>query len=530
MKNFFYIFTLIVLVLLTEAVSSCQPSSKNDSNNRLKNEILTPAEVEKLIKAGIVKYSDFKAKGDGITNDMGAIVATHAFANKNNLKVKADDGATYYIGPEDRTATIKTNTDFGTAKFIIDDSNVSNRSSFIFSVEASEGSFKLGEYAITSLKKGQTNIGIRLPAESIAFATNTGKRQYIRYGVNHNDGTPQSDLFIVDKDGNIDITTPVIWDFENVTDLEFRIIDKKPITISGGEFTTIANVPDNKYTNRGFSIKRSNVVIKEMKHFIKNESSEVAPYNGFLNITTCSNIKILNCTFTGHIPPVIKGIRTGSYDITISKTINVEIIDCKQTNDINNAKFWGLMGTNFCKNITLKNCVFSRFDAHQGVYNTTISGCSLGWQGVSIIGSGELLVENSTINGSSMVNLRSDYGSTWEGSIKIKDCIFIPKNKDYASIIGGFNNEQHDFGYICYMPESITIENLYIDDSKQSVRYSGPSVFGDFNKNKKDNTYVVKYPYIITKDVYLKNVKSSSGKELILSYNKYMFKDVVIHK
>lgn len=51
-----------------------------------------------LKQRGWVSYSEFGAKGDGKSDDIGAIAATHEFANKHNLKVKADKNATYYIG------------------------------------------------------------------------------------------------------------------------------------------------------------------------------------------------------------------------------------------------------------------------------------------------------------------------------------------------------------------------------------------------------------------------------------------------
>ncbi len=73
-----------------------------------------------------------------------------------------------------------------------------------------------------------------------------------------------------------------------------------------------------------------------------------------------------------------------------------------------------------------------------------------------------------------------------------------------ANLIGGSNAGQHDFGYTCYMPEKITIENLQIKDSDHPENYNGPAIFANFNKQMVDETYVEKYPYIITKEVILK--------------------------
>jgi hypothetical protein len=73
-----------------------------------------------------------------------------------------------------------------------------------------------------------------------------------------------------------------------------------------------------------------------------------------------------------------------------------------------------------------------------------------------------------------------------------------------ASLIGGSYSGQHDFGYTCYMPERITIENLHIDDSNHPADYQGPAIFANFNRNMTDDSYVEKYPYVRTREVILK--------------------------
>lgn len=46
----------------------------------------------------LVRYSDFGAVGDGVTDDFEALVKAHTYANENDLPVVADEDATYYIG------------------------------------------------------------------------------------------------------------------------------------------------------------------------------------------------------------------------------------------------------------------------------------------------------------------------------------------------------------------------------------------------------------------------------------------------
>jgi hypothetical protein len=165
-----------------------------------------------------------------------------------------------------------------------------------------------------------------------------------------------------------------------------------------------------------------------------------------------------------------------------------------------------------------------------GVANATIRNSTLGHMGINAIGSGVLTVENSTIYGRNFINLRRDYGSTWQGEFLIHDCIFVPAggNPTSACLIGGFNSGQHDFGYTCYMPERITIENLHIDDSNHPEDYQGPAIFSNFNPQMTDDSYQEKFPYVITRDVILRNVSTASGKNLRLSDNPFQFKDVKV--
>ncbi|HOK25589.1 MAG TPA: hypothetical protein P5320_00920 [Bacteroidales bacterium] len=496
---------------------------------------ISPKDSKRLQSKGVVRYSDFGARGDGKTDDIDAIAAAHAFANLYGLKVKADDKATYYIGGKNRTAIIQTDTDFGNAAFIIDDSEVQNRNANIFLVSSTLKPFK--PEGITSLKKNQPKVDIRLPGPCLIAVTDSNVRRYIRFGPNQNNGSPQTDIFIVDAEGNVDMNAPIIWDFDHVTAITALPIDEITLTLRGGRFTTIANSAESKYNyySRGIAIRRSHVVVDGLQHFITGEGDHGAPYGGFINIGDCAFVTVQNCVFTGHkvyetIGSAGVSVSMGTYDISLNSAINVSFINCTQTNDIKDSRFWGLMGSNYCKNLILDNCIFSRFDAHMGVANATIRNSTLGHQGINAIGTGTFLVENSTIYGRNLINLRSDYGSTWQGEFIIRNCTFVPAGGRpvTASLIGGSYTGQHDFGYVCYMPERIIIENLKIDDSNHPDNYPGPAIFANFNPKMTDDTYQEKFPYVITREVILRNVTTASGKPLRISDNQYMFRNVKV--
>ncbi|MDA3926091.1 MAG: hypothetical protein PF904_15455 [Kiritimatiellae bacterium] len=483
----------------------------------------------------VVRYEKFGAVGDGVTDDIEAIVKAHKFANEHKLPVKADGGATYYIGGKNKTAVIQTDTDWGTAKFIIDDIAVTNNRSNIFEVRSTLKSFK--PEGISSLKKNQSKIDVSLPCPCFISVTDSKTKRYIRYGLNQNKGSAQTDVFIVDKKGNVVMDAPIIWDFDQITKITAQPIDRKQLTITGGIFTTKANAADSKYSyyGRGIAIKRSNVMIDGLEHHITDEGDHGAPYGGFINISSCAYVTVRNTILTGHktyrtIGSAGKPVSMGTYDISLNRALNLSFVNCKQTNDIKDRSRWGIMGSNFCKNLLLDTCSFSRFDAHQGVVNATIRNSTLGYMGINAIGFGTFLVENSTVYGRSFINLRSDYGSTWQGRFIIRNCVFVPScgRSANASLISGHYSGQHDFGYTCFMPERIEIENLRIDDTNHGKNYKGPAIFSNFNSKFKDDSYKEKFPSVKTKEVILKNVTTASGKPLRVSDNKFMFKNVKV--
>ena len=498
---------------------------------------VSPEDLKKFNTEGTIRYSDFGASGDGKTDDIYAIAATHAFANQHGLSVKADEEATYFIGGNAITAIIQTDTDFGSARFIIDDKEVEDRDAPVFLVKSEKESFIPEQ--ISSLKRGQEKIALSLPGTSLITVSDSLKMHYIRYGLNQNSGSPKTGIFVVDKEGNVDMEAPIIWDFDKITSIELLPVDETKLTISGGEFITIANQAESEYNyySRNISIRRSNVLVDGLKHFIQGEGDQGAPYRGFINIGKCAYVTIQNCTFTGHKTYVTigragKAVSMGSYDISVNRALNVSFINCKQTNDINDSEYWGIMGSNYCKNLLYDQCTLSRFDAHKGVANATIRNSEPGHMGINAIGSGLLTVENTTVRGWSFINLRSDYGSTWQGEFTIRDCIFVPGNgrETSASIINGNYSGKHDFGYTCYMPEKILFENFHIDDSNHSENYKGPAIFADFNPENTSKEYTEQYKYVITQEVILNNVTTSSGKDIRLSDNPWMFREVELRK
>ena len=444
---------------------------------------------------GVIKYSDFGAVGDGVVDDYEAIKKTHEFANISGITVVAENGKTYNLGQHSSPIIIKTNTVWSGATFIVDDSHVAARSSIslsaVFSIEPNNRANAV--HGIKSLSKGQTNVGVSFKSPTLLYIVYDGIKQYIRYGNNADGGASQQEIILVDENGNVDPSTPILWDYPSLTSVTAYSASEKPITIHGGTFITVANQAPREYTYyaRNISISRSNVTLDGLLHLIEGEGDTGAPYNGFISIKNCNNILVQNTVLTGHKVYKLSSDSSnsmGTYDITVSVANNVTFKNSSQTNSITDNKYWGIMGSNYCKNLTYDGCTFSRFDAHKGTHNATIINSEIGHQKISIIGSGTLRVENTVVHGNNIVNLRNDYGSTWDGDMIFKNVTL--KNTGTATLINAtwYN---HYFGYTCYLPKNIIIDGITL--SRGTSFYVLPklkngintdTVDGGKNKNK----------------------------------------------
>ncbi len=489
--------------------------------------------VSAAASAGVVRYEDFDAVGDGQTDDHAAIAAAHQFANEQGLPVRAKDGATYYIGGSDAVVVIETDTHFGAAKFIIDDTQVADRTKHVFEVRSTLKPVNIEN--VSSLKQNQGRIDIKLPQLCLVEVLDETVRHYIRRGANRHSGVPQRDLFLVDADGTVDPRTAIVWDFDKITELTAYPIPQTTLTITGGHFTTIANRAPSRYDYyaRGFRIGRSNTIIDGLEHYVTGEGNQGAPYGGFLNIGHCANVIVRNAVFTARKTYRVRlgnfRKKMGTYDISVGRGLNVTFENCRQSNDIDDDMYWGIMVSNGSKNLVFDGCTFNRFDAHQGVANATLRNSTIGHAGVQVIGTGTLLLENTTIRGNGFVNLREDYGSTWRGDLVIRNCVFQPTaTRKGLALLTGRNNGQHDHGYRAHMPERITIDKLHIEDVNPPADYDGPAVLGNFNPGYHDASFVERFPYRKTREVSVRGVTTASGTPLRLSDNPVMFREVVV--
>lgn len=507
-----------------------------------------------------VTYKDFGAKGDGVTEDFDAIVKCHEYANAHGCAVKADPGATYYIGETGGvSAIVKTDVDWGDATFIIDDRNIPvpspSRTAAIFRILREHDSRTLDESseivkainARGGFKADITNIGYAPGYPCLLNIFDHTRSCYNRWGV-HATGklNPQRELVVVDAEGNIDPATALLLDYTHVTLIEEHRIDDAPITLQNGKFITRANAAPPVYTaySRNLSFERSNVTIKNTIHEITDETDTGAPYGGFirwfaLNNLRCENLKLQSHkSYKDYNPDGTVHSIMGSYDVGGHLATNIRFVDCIQTNfykdeanriAYNETERWGIMGTNYCKNLIYDHCLLSRLDAHAGVYNVEIKDTTISY--IKLTGGGKAVIDHCIViapenQARTLYELRSDYGSTWKGEILIKDTTFYNMPGKPVILTSAYWNNW-DFGYTTYLPD-ITVDNLTV--VYPDTVYAFSNLVGDTSVHMDAPTMADgtenKNPMVINATVTVKN--NLAGHTYAGSMNEYLNSKVTI--
>ena len=490
-----------------------------------------------------VTYEEFGAKGDGVTDDFFAIKAAHEYANENGLPVKASDSATYYIHEtrvdgEPTSVIIKTDTNWGEANFIIDDTDISLFKSapsyplykaHVFRVLSDYDSERITDEetlarVLPDLKRGTSKLDLKFDYPVMIIPYNSKHTVYRRKGYGAFGGALMHECIVLDTEGNIDADTPIMFDYNAVDYIDVYRLDIKPITIEGGTFTTRASRVNNVYVKedgtranstgyimRGLHVCRSFTTVKNVKHYVVGEleiseqikNGEIVcvgyGYHGFYAASKANEITFEGCVMTGRrCYRNISGGHLGTYDLTGNEVNKIIFKNCTQSNfwikfDENYNIFpakegepgattnltwleiqgitikvhWGVGGTNFCKNMEYLGCTLSRFDAHNGLYNGKIIDSTVNY--MAITGNGSFIVENTRwfsegegYNSNSLVHLRADYGSTWEGEIKMKNVeAYYFTNCPAHIFMHSYGNWY--YGYIAHYP-SISIDGLKVFD------------------------------------------------------------------
>lgn len=481
-----------------------------------------------------VYYSDYITTIDttGNTNAFFDMKAVHDYANEYGLTVKARPTDKFLITEtKGEQIIIKTDVDWSSATITIDDRYISQNDSK-YDVFKIVSDYKVQILnADSDLVKAINNAGgidkDEINSSLNFFGYNPGFEKamlviyndnnyvYIRQGVNSDQGSVQRELIVIDGEGNIDPNTTLLLDYDEVTRIYVYRVDDKPITVSGGIIITRANRETSAtymaYA-RGISVLRSNTTIRGIEHRITDEGDRGVAYGGFINVHNCNNFLLEDAILQAHRTyKDAGGVGMGTYELGGGMANGLYYKNCVQSNFYDDSGMattywrdengdlksgvgiWGVMGTNFCKNITYDGCTLNRLDAHAGVVNATVKDTNI--IEIRLIGGGLALIENSTVYNSTMISLREDYGSTWNGDVKIINSKQINNSWYTPTIISG-KWVNHNFGYTTYMPKNVIIDGYTLVNKKNTsaktvnvITYSNLPSNADAN-NKSDNPIV----------------------------------------
>lgn len=475
-----------------------------------------------------ITYESFGTSSDENFDNYQAIYDAHTYANYYGYNVKATLD-TYHIYKLEQTnyISIETNTDWNGATFIIHDENINDletRNSPIFRINSTKTQTTITDKDILSNIE-INNETVNIPelagyGNAMCIVYNEDKMQFIRYGINQNNGKTQRDFFKIDNDGNV--LNEIQWNFDNISEIVIIPIPEETITVENGDFVTVLPEEnyeqDSGYFYRNIYCTRSNTIIQNINHTVNNTEYIGGPYKGFINLYEVTDVDVKDCYLFSH-----KYENKSNYDLFLECAVDIKIENVS-SNDIEDTQRWGIVGTHYTKDITYENCTLNRIDSHTGVHNLTINNCTIGVKGITVIGSGNLNISNSTILSKNyLIELREDYGSTWNGNIYITNCTYKPINaKQLISFKVSYDDTDtlHDFGYDLYLP-NIFIDGLTIDDENST--YTDNQLYMFYN----NETYTgvsngdITGIYNLPEKIYLTNYETTSGRNIKLFYNEF---------
>ena len=460
--------------------------------------------LNSLKEAGYINYEMYGAVGDGITDDSAAILLAHETANQLHLPVRANGSKQYKIESQLKIP-IKTSTDWGGAKFIVNEDGpeaVAN----VFEILPSKEAITVENVAGITVGIDTTEIpqlaGFGL---SLVDVVNQNKKQYIRTGNNADSGYDQTDQFIIDNTGKV--LSNIHFDFAEITGITIYPLEKEVITVGNARFETLETTKSGTtYIQRGIVCKRSNTIIHGINHTVIESSIEnPAPSRGIVYFRECADVVLKDS--------IVNSRRqyndNGTYEIAYYKVVNATMENVIDNYMLDTSR-WGCHTANYLKNLLVTNCQLSRVDAHKGVWGITIRDTVLGHQGLRLVGGGDLVLENVTCFAGHYINFRKDYGSSWRGKVLIKNGVHKPLPT--TSEIGVFrfeNTMEHDFGYTCHMPHTIEVDNYYLNVTNSNGNeglYKVINYKDNFDASK-DYPYKVRFP----RHIKLRNLRNSDS-------------------
>ncbi|MFC1526155.1 hypothetical protein ACFL6X_05015 [Candidatus Latescibacterota bacterium] len=451
------------------AIYSIQPSTDDTRPNGADVIALDGGMVARLQENQAANYKMFGAVGDGVNDDGVQIMLAHEYANRRRIPVIQRSGE-FWI-KQTNSIPIQTSVDWGQATFHIDE-RYNTKQHFRFVVHNDRPTEELpldGELKAALL--AQIRPGVQLIPELAPYAgclvsvVDEGDRIGIRAGNYHQRGWAREELLYVEEEGRI--IGDIAWEFGDLTSVTVTPCNESYLVIEGGGFYFSGDSAvggETGYHRHGISIERSRTIVREQWMGLERGQADVSlePRSGFYVLThvydvTLENIRAMPWEYHRQDPSRV--LKAGTYGIGGARMLNCTF---RNLTAEGGWMAWGVFGTNLNKNFRVENCRLNRIDVHFHCWNLYISNCTIGFKGISVTGGGDLFIDNTTRHGTTFVSFRPDYGSRWDGHVRLRGCTYKPSGTEGVAVLS-FRPRNFDYQYPIGYARSIAIEDMLID-------------------------------------------------------------------
>lgn len=445
-----------------------------------------------------VSFTQFGAKGDGITNDAPAVAAAFDYALANNVAVIQSsgtfllDGATYINIKNietDLTGCVIKPSSAWTGQIVI-----SQPEGFVdyptgsSVVTAANTSSVTSRAAGSNLLDGLTN---STELNGCFVQISTSQPLFVFRGATQT----RKDYNRVYSKGNLENPLRYVLG-NNITNIRALKIRKNVQTVRG---LTIDESVTRRY--RIVFVNYATRVKLENTSFINRPLTQSFS-DTRIELSECYDVEV-----NGLFAPTVTDSFDGSGDI-YSYTFGMgDCMNVRVKNATANGEGWGATGSNNSANITFEECDLSRIDFHMPFQNyLKVIRCNVGRHGVLTTGTGDLTITGCTFNASpdttgNVVATRADAGGWFDGDLYMSDITLTGRRAAGAqgiALINGTSSAGQGPTPIAGSPIKSTLFNKIVLRDIKLREGSIENMFGTLISSNNDS--VLLFPSVIDID------------------------------
>ncbi len=421
-----------------------------------------------LVPVDSVNYKQFGAVGDGVNDDGVQIKNAHNFANEHDLPVVNESGE-YWI-KQTNLINIQTNVRWGHTRIYIDE-RYNERPNPRFQITSKRANIPIVLDAstkaslVSKLRPGTTMLPELADYKgSLIMIWDENDIIAARYG--YNSGRRKEDLFYIEEHGRV--IGDISWTFNGYTSLIAVPCDENYLIVEGGTFLlTGENGGDSYegYFHNGILINRSRTIIRNQWVGLAPGKADTSynPRQGFYFFRDVYDVLLENVRlipFEKDRQPPGYVLPAGTYGIGGARVMNATF---RNVSAEGSKVHWGVFGTNIFKNFRVESCYLNRVDVHFHCWNLYVKDSEIGYRGFTVTGGGDLFIENTKRYGNTFVSFRRDYGSRWDGNIRLKNCRLVIDNGAGNAYALDYNPANFDYKYEIGYGRTIKVDDFIFD-------------------------------------------------------------------